>query len=367
MGFLRLSHPMLEGTISGRKDSQGFTPLGSDSTRFGKLQDELRVSATGYPVAWLPSTVFFTRQRSWVDDGTGSGNLTGNVGVIQHALGRLQLNRKGLPMTSVQVGHTLLDNSNFTTNRLQAVGQTDYDLAQILRFTHIKRFSVRGLYSISQAETDYKKPDNGSLIPHDYADRVQLSRLEGKLSPTDTESIYALFRSRLLNRQGTKGGDYARALLHWELYAGAQSTIIPGLVPKVNYTATYDDNRIATAATSTSTDTSTGTGTGTGGTPTLAPPSLAPATAAVIPPGPGAVALAPPTRSVKASLGSFPGNGGRLWLLRPSSRNCPSPTPRTRSTEPRPNTIGSIALTTARCGRAEASWSWSCISCIRFR
>jgi hypothetical protein len=305
MGFLRLSHPMLEGTISGRKESQGFTPLGSDTTRFGKLDDELRVSATGYPVAWLPTTVFFTRQRSWVED--PSGNLTANVGVIQHALGRLQLNRKGLPMTSVQVGSTILEDQNFTTSRLQAVGQTDYDLAQILGFTHIKRFSVRGLYSFSQAETD----KCGSFA---FADRVQLSRLEGKLSPTDTESIYALFRSRLLDRQATKDGSFNRSLLHWELYAGAQSMIIPGIVPKANYTATYDDNRLATpgTGTSTSTDTSTGTGSGTtGGTPVLAAPSLGPTVTAVTPVGPGVIATAPPTRSVKASIGGslgiFPG------------------------------------------------------------
>ena len=43
----------------------------------------------------------------------------------------------------------------------------------------------------------------------------------------------------------------------------------------------------------------------------MAPPSLAPTTSAVIPPGPGSVALVPPTRSVKASIGGalgiFPG------------------------------------------------------------
>jgi len=303
MGFLRLSHPSLEGTLSGRKSSQGFTSLGSDSTRFGKLDDELRLSATGYPLAWLPTTVFFTRQRSWMDDGTGT--INNDVGVIQHALARIQLNKKGLPMTSVQAGSTILESPTFTTNRLQAVGQTDYDLAQILRFTRIKRFSVRGLYSLSQAETD----KSGSFA---YADRVQLSRLEGKLSPTDTESIYTLFRSRLLERQATQGGSYDRSLLHWEMYAGAQSTIIPGIVPKVNYTATYDDNRLAAQSASTSTSTSTSTGTGTtSGTPTLAPASLGPSTSALVPPGPGAITVVPPTRTVQATIGGafgvFPG------------------------------------------------------------
>jgi hypothetical protein len=307
MGFLRLSHPSLEGTISGRKQSQGFTSLGSDATRFGKLDDEWRVSATGYPVSWLPTTVFYTRQRSWINDGTGV--ITDNVGYVQHALARLQLNKKGLPMTSVQLGSTILDNQNFHSNRLQAVGQTDYDLAQILSFTGIKRFNVRGLYSVSQAETDKA----GTLA---YADRVQLSRLEGKLSPTNTESLYTLFRSRLVERQAVQDGSYARSLMHWEMYAGAQSTIIPGLVPKVNYTAAYDDNRIGIQSTSTGTSTSTSTGTGTtGGTPTLAPPSLTAGltsnVSAFTPTGPGAITLVPPTRSAKASIGGalgiFPG------------------------------------------------------------
>ena len=300
MGFLRFSHPSLEGSLTGRKSSQGFTSLGSDATRFGKLDDELRLSATGYPVAWLPTTVFFTRQRSWVDD--GSGNLTDNLGVIQHALGRIQLNRKGLPMTSVQVGSTILENPNFKTSRIQAVGQTDYDLAQILSFTHIKRFSVRGLYSYSEAQTDPTgKPS--------YVDRVQLSRLEGKFLPTDTESVYALFRSRLLEREPTLGASFARNLLHWELYSGAQSMIIPGIVPKVNYTATYDDSRLATQSTTTA---STAT---TGGTPTLAPAQFGPSVAALTPTGPsppvpGATAV-PPTRTVQATIGGalgiFPG------------------------------------------------------------
>ncbi|HJX51407.1 MAG TPA: DUF6599 family protein, partial [Polyangia bacterium] len=303
MGFLRLSHPSLEGTLSGRKSSQGFTSLGSDSTRFGKLDDELRLSATGYPLTWLPTTVFFTRQRSWMDDGTGT--INSDVGVIQHALARIQLNKKGLPMTSLQLGSTMLENPTFTTNRLQAVGQTDYDLAQILRFTRIKRFSVRGLYSVSQAETD----QSGTFA---YVDRVQLSRLEGKLLPTDTESVYALFRSRLLERQATQGGVFARSLLHWELYSGAQSMIVPGIVPKVNYTATYDDNRLATQSASTSTSTSTSTGTGTtGGTPTLAPVQFGPSVSALTPPGPGTFTLVPPTRTVQATVGAalgiFPG------------------------------------------------------------
>ncbi|MGA7740311.1 MAG: hypothetical protein ABSF35_07770 [Polyangia bacterium] len=311
-GFVRLSSPTLEGTFSGRKDSQGYTALGNDSTRFGKLDDELRLSATGYPVSWLPTTVFFDRQRSWVDD--ASGNLTDDVGVIQHAMARVQMNKKGLPMTSLQLSSAILENSNFSTNRIQAVGQTDYDLAQILGFTHIKRFTVRGLYSFSQAETD----QNGTFA---YVDRVQQSRLEGRFSPTNTESIYALFRSRLLEREKTQGGSFDRSLLHWELYSGAKSTIIPGIVPTVNYTAIYDDNRLPAQSASTSTSTGTSTGTGTAsGTPVLAPASLAtsmsPSVTAVTPVGPGSVTLVPPTRTVQATIGGglgiYPGQWSKL-------------------------------------------------------
>jgi hypothetical protein len=302
MGFLRLSHPMLEGSFSGRKESQGFTPLGSDATRFGKLQDEMRLSATGYPVEWLPTTVFFTRQRSWVDDGTGT--ITDDTGSIQHALARVQLNKKGLPMTSVQVGSTILENENFRTSRLQAVGQADYDLAEILSFTHIKRLSLRALYSHSEAETDKHNT-------FAYADRVQLTRFEGKFSPTATESAYALFRSRNVDRQSQQGGDYVRTVMHWELLSGAQSTIIPGLVPKVSYNITYDDNRVATTSASSGTGT-TGTGT-TGTTNGLRSDStgLISSTTAFLPPGPGVITITPPTKSantsVGGSLGIFPG------------------------------------------------------------
>jgi hypothetical protein len=56
-------------------------------------------------------------------------------------------------------------------------------------------------------------------------------RFEGKLSPTATETIFALYRSRDLERQTEQGGPFARGVYHWELTSGAQSMIIPGLVP----------------------------------------------------------------------------------------------------------------------------------------
>jgi hypothetical protein len=105
-----------------------------------------------------------------------------------------------------------------------------------LSFTHIKRFNVRALYSLSQAETEQSGV-------YQYGDRVRLIRLEGKLSPTTTESLSALFRSRDVGRQTDKDGAYWRSLYHWELISGAQSTIIPGLVPKLNYNVFYNDCR----------------------------------------------------------------------------------------------------------------------------
>jgi hypothetical protein len=229
MGMLRVAHPSIEGTLTGRHQSPGYTPMGSDATLFGRLRDEVRLSATGYPEPWLPSTVFFTRQLSRIEGG-GSGTF-------QQAMARLQLTKDGLPSTSLQIGHTLLDGPTESTGRIKAVGQADYDFATgPLAFTGIKRFSVRALYGISQGETDA----SGSFA---HADRVQLSRVEAKLAPTATESAYAHFRSRTVESALTKGGDYGILLYHWELNAGARSAIIPGLIPQFNYAEIYDDDR----------------------------------------------------------------------------------------------------------------------------
>jgi hypothetical protein len=316
MGFLRFSHASLEGSLSGRKDSQGFTPLGTDSTRFGKLDDDLRLNVTGYPVSWLPTTVFFDRQRSWVDD--ASGQLTNNVGLVQHFLARTQFNLKRAPMLSEQVGITSLDDPNFKTSRLQSVSQLDYDFTQIPGFDFFKRLTVRGLYSISQADTE---KGDGTFA---YVDRVQLSRVETKFSPTNTESLYGLFRSRLLEREDKQGGPFARGVTHWELYAGAKSSIIPGIVPTLNYTVVYDNNRLTTPATATSTSTSTTTGTGTapiGGTPVLTPAALATGmnpniSAPMTPIGPGPVTVGDSVRTVQGTfgvaMGIFPGQWSKL-------------------------------------------------------
>jgi hypothetical protein len=151
----------------------------------------------------------------------------------------VQLNKAGLPGTTLQLSSTELDNPNgFQTHRLQGSLQTDYDLAPALSFTHIKKFNVRALYSLSQGETD----ENGTYA---YEDRVRLMRFEGKLSPTATESIYALYRSRDVGRQTDAGGPFWRSVYHWELTSGAQSRIIPGLVPQLNYNLIYDDNRMS--------------------------------------------------------------------------------------------------------------------------
>ncbi len=130
----------------------------------------------------------------------------------------MQLNSKGLPATTLQVGATELDNPNsFQVHRVQGSAQMDYDLAEILTFTGIKRWNVRALYSLSQAETD-------KFGVYAYGDRVRQIRLETKFAPTLTESAWALFRSRDLGRQEEEKGKYWRGFARWELLSGAQST-----------------------------------------------------------------------------------------------------------------------------------------------
>jgi hypothetical protein len=233
MGMLRIAHPAIEGTLTGRHESEGYTPIGSDATNVGgvdgRLEDELRLSATAYPTRWLPSSIFYTRQVSRLSNGT--------TGTVQQALARLQLTREGLPSTSLQIGHTLVD-SEMTTGRVKAVGQAEYDFAAgPLAFTGIKRLSVRALYGASQAETDA-----GATFAH--ADRVQLSRVEAKFAPTSTESAYALFRSRTDEGMAHVGDNFGIKLYHWELTAGARSAIVPGLIPQINFSEIYDDDRV---------------------------------------------------------------------------------------------------------------------------
>ncbi len=320
MGFLRLSSPRLEGMLSGRLNSEGWTPIGHttptsadpstrtwNDARFGTLRDDTQLNVTGYPLTWLPVTALFTRQRAWLPDGSGG------TGTLQHAIARVQLNRAGLPGTTLQLSSTELDNPNgFQTHRLQGSVQTDYDLAPALSFTRIKKLNIRALYSISQGETD----ENGSWA---YQDRVRLMRFEGKLSPTATESIYALYRSRDLGRQSDAGGPFWRSLYHWELTSGAQSRFIRGLVPQLNYNLIYDDNRLpanapsetpvagvtppgasAPAPIASSTGTSLNQWANTG-----------PAGSAFTPPGPGPGTIQAPTvtvtGSIGAGLGIYPG------------------------------------------------------------
>ncbi len=231
LGRVRVSHPYVEGTLSLRHHSDGFTPLGSTDTRFGRLADEARAQLTGYPLKWLPATGFFTRAHSFTPDGL--------PGLEQHALGRVQLAREGLPTASLQLGHTLLEGAGVKTGRVKAVAQADYDFAQgLLSFTRMKRFAVRAFYALSQAAIDE------GAGPRD--DRVQLLRLEGRLAPTATESAWALFRHRQLERRPDSAEPFAPGTLRWELLSGARSAIVPGLIPQVSYSASYEDDQVTT-------------------------------------------------------------------------------------------------------------------------
>lgn len=224
---LRLSHPYLEGGLEYRHHSETYSPLGSGDTRFGKLADEVRLSATAYPARWLPATAFFLRQHSYTPDG--------QPGVEQQALARVQLTREGLPTASLQLGHTLLQQGGATTGRIKGVAQLEYDFAQgLLSFLRFKRFAVRGLYSYSQAN------DSSGL----REDQVQLIRLEGRLAPTATESGWVLWRHRFAQGRPDILEPKAISSLRWEVQAGARSSIIPGLIPQVSYAALYDDDRV---------------------------------------------------------------------------------------------------------------------------
>lgn len=230
LGRVRVSHPFVEGTLSLRHNSEHFTPLGSTATRFGALHDEGRGQATVYPVKWLPLTAFYTRASSY----TGSGA----PGIEQHAMGRVQLAKEGLPTASLQLGHTLLEGDGATTGRIKASAQADYDFAQgLLSFTKMKRFAVRALYSFSQAAIDE------GAGPRD--DQVQLMRVEGRLAPTSTESAWALFRHRQLVQRPDSSEPFSPATLKWELLSGARSAIIPGLIPQLSYSASYEDDQVS--------------------------------------------------------------------------------------------------------------------------
>jgi len=231
LGRLRFSHPYFEGSAEGRYQDPTFAPLGSTETIFGRLQDEERIDATAYPTRWLPTTVFVSRQISRVE---GSDQTA----AVQHAMTRVQLTEEHLPATSLQLGHSLLDDAGGrSTSRVKAVAQADYDLATgALSFLGMKRFLLRGLYGVSDATTT---DDNR----FDHADRVELTRLEAKLAPTATETAYALFRSRAARRQLQLRDDHRLLDYGWELNSGARSAFVPGLIPQANYAAIYGDHR----------------------------------------------------------------------------------------------------------------------------
>jgi len=229
MGRLRLSHPYTEGTLEGRHLSDEYTPIGTKTSLLGTLRDEARLDTTVYPVRWLPTTAFYTRQHALTEEGA--------TGVVQHGLGRLRLAYDELPITSFQMGHTLVDDEVTEINRLRIVGQTDYDIPKpVLDAIYFKRIALRALYGVSEQEEDELGSYAGAM-------RVHLVRLEGKISPTSTESAYSLFRSRKVNHQVRQDGEFELGFRHWELNSGARSAIIPGLIPQVNYTIFFDDDR----------------------------------------------------------------------------------------------------------------------------
>jgi len=162
---------------------------------------------------------------------------------------------------------------------------------------------VRALYSLSQSETD----QNGAYA---YGDRVRLIRLEGKLSPTVTESANVLFRSRDVGRQTDVDGPYWRSIYHWELLSGVQSTIIPGIVPKLSYNVFYDDCRLQVVCSGSGNSTSANTP----GSPLSVWSNTGPAGSAVILPGALGTAVAQgPDRTIQGSIGGALGIYPGAW------------------------------------------------------
>lgn len=255
MSRLRLSHPLLEGVVTGRWLSPGYLPLTSNrvlagydattgKTLTGTLRHEESLQATAYPARWLPATVFFSRQTSAADQG--------GEGVVQQVLGRLQLNRERLPATSLQLGHALLDSpTDSHTSRIRFVAQTEYDLAQWpLSGIGVRRFDLRALYGISDATTN-----QGAVFAR--GDRAEQMRLEARLAPTSVETLYALYRSRRSTFQ-LPANDWVLGIYHWELNAGARSERIRGIVPILNYSVVFDDDRVSNPTSVTSTKGSLG-------------------------------------------------------------------------------------------------------------
>ena len=293
MTLLRFSNPSLAGSATGRYQQEGYNSIGSDATRFGRMRDEAVVNLTGYPVSFMPTTVFFDRQSSYLSTGPG-------IGTLQHALARFQVNHEKYPAASIQVGDTTLDSPGFySTNRVQVVGQTEYDAAHIIPY--IKRFNINALYSISDASTR-----EGTV--HVFDDRVSLSRIEGRLSPTATDAIYALFRSRDVARDPAQQNVWERAAWHWELYSGAQTSVIPGLIPQLGYNVVYDDTSLpATAIATTSSSLSYG-GLNQGFAAARVSP-CGPSTTSLSPivPAPGGVYSGGPNAPAMASATGYPG------------------------------------------------------------
>ncbi len=228
IGRLRLSHPALEGLVSGRHESRNFTPIGTSDRLLGKLRDEARAQATAYPTRWLPMSAFFTREVT-------ADPETGELEATQHAVGRIQLAEERLPRTSVQVGHSLVDTADGELARLRLSAQSEYDFAQgVLGSLGMRRLWIRGLYGVSVADSSETESSEAS-------DRVRQGRIEAKVAPTANEAGYALLRTRTVDR--SFGEDFDPLWTRYEVNAGARSTSIPGLVPQLSYTVAFDDDR----------------------------------------------------------------------------------------------------------------------------
>jgi hypothetical protein len=99
------------------------------------------------------------------------------------------------------------------------------------------RFALRALYGLSDATTR-----QAGVFAR--ADRVEQLRLEARLAPTGTETVYALFRQSRSSARTGAGSSLGLALHRWELNAGARSAFLGGVVPQLHYAVAFDDDRV---------------------------------------------------------------------------------------------------------------------------
>ena len=245
MGFLRLSSSRLEGMVSARINTENWTPVGHTTPpapnadrryrsapgtthAWGPCATRPQLNVTGYPTAWLPVTALFTRQRAW-------------LARRQRGHGRAPARHRA---RAAQQGGAAGHHPAVRQHRARQSQRLPDAPAARLGADRLRPRAAACPSRASSASTcapstacRRRRPTRTEPMP--YGDRVRLMRLEGKLSPTVTESINALFRSRDVGRQTDADGAVLAQHLplgaalgraeHHHPRAGAQAELQPVL------------------------------------------------------------------------------------------------------------------------------------------